>query len=64
MIHDAGGLFAFLVPAGTWTVYAAFARSWPGASLDAVLIPLLQGGLFLAILLRRRTHLPAGLALR
>lgn len=64
MLNDAMGLFAFLVPAGAWTVYAAFARSWPQASLDAVLIPLLQGGLFLAILLRRRTHFPAGLALR
>jgi len=28
------------------------------------LIPLLQASLFLAILLRRRSHFPAGLALR
>jgi hypothetical protein len=64
MLNDAAGLFAFLVPTGAWTVYAAFARSWPEASLDAVLIPLLQTGLFLATLLRRRTLFPAGLALR
>ena len=64
MLNDAAGLFAFLVPAGSWTVYAAFARSWPEAPLDAVLIPLLQAGLFLATLLRRRAHFPPGLALR
>jgi hypothetical protein len=64
MLNDAAGLFAFLVPAGSWTVYAAFARSWPGAPLVAVLIPLLQAGLFLATLLRRRAHFPPGLALR
>jgi hypothetical protein len=64
MLNDPAGLIAFLVPAGSWTVYAAFARSWPEAPLDAVLIPLLQAGLFLATLLRRRTHFPPGLALR
>ena len=64
ILNDAGGLFAFLVPAGALTVYAAFARVWPNAPLDAVLVPLLQTGLFLATLLRRRTHFPAGLALR
>ena len=64
LLNDAAGLFAFLVPAGTATVYAAFSRSWPEAVLDATLIPLLQAGLFLATLLRRRTHFPAGLALR
>src|SRR5215813_638317 len=46
MLKDAGGLFAFLVPAGGSTVYAAFMRSWPEAPLDAALIPLLQGALF------------------
>jgi hypothetical protein len=64
MLNDAAGLVAFLVPAVSWTVYAAFARSWPEAPLDAVLIPLLQIGLFLATLLRRRAHFPPGLALR
>ena len=64
ILKDTGGLFAFLVPASAWTVYAAFARSWPGAVLDAVLIPLLQAGLFLGVALRRRMHFPAGLALR
>ena len=64
MLNDFGGLLAFLLPAGGWTVYAAFARGWPDARLDAILIPLLQGGLFLATLLRRRTLFPAGLALR
>ena len=64
MLNDTAGLIAFLVPAGSWTVYAAFARSWPEAPLDAVLIPLLQAGLFLATLLRRRAHFPPGLALR
>lgn len=64
MLKDMGGLLAFSTPAGAWTIYAAFARSWPDASLDALVIPLLQASLFLAILLRRRTHFPAGLALR
>ena len=64
ILNDNGGLLAFLVPAGAWTVYAAFARAWPEPSLDAVLIPLLQAGLFLVTLLRRRTLFPAGLALR
>ena len=64
MLHDTGGLLAFMVPAGAWTIYAAFARSWLDAPLDAILIPLLQAGLFLATLLSRRTHFPAGLALR
>ena len=64
LLNDAGGLFAFLVPTGTLTVYAVFARSWPDAAADSVLIPLLQGSLFLGALLRRRTHFPAGLALR
>ena len=64
MLHDAAGLAAFLVPAGAATLYAAFTRAWPGVSLDAVLIPLLQAGLFLAALLLRRAHFPPGLALR
>ena len=64
MLKDMGGLLAFSAPAGAWTIYAAFARSWPDASLDALLIPLLQASLFLVILLRRRTLFPAGLALR
>ena len=64
MLNDTAGLLAFLLPTGALTIYAAFARSWPGAALDAVLIPLLQVGLFLATALRRRTHFPAGLALR
>jgi hypothetical protein len=64
MLHDVGGLLAFLVPAGALTIYAAFEQAWPSATTDAVLIPLLQSGLFLATLLRRRTHFPAGLALR
>jgi hypothetical protein len=64
MLNDNFGLLAFLAPAGVWTVYAAFARTWPQAPLDAVLIPTLQAGLFLVMLLRHRTHFPAGLALR
>lgn len=64
MLHDAGGLLAFLVPAGASTVWAAFEQAWPSAAMVAVLVPLLQAGLFLATLLRRRTHFPAGLALR
>ena len=64
MLKDVVGLCVFLVPAGAATIYAAFMRDWPGAPLDAVLISLLQGSLFLASLMRRRSHLPAGLALR
>jgi hypothetical protein len=64
MLKDMGSLLAFSAPAGAWTIYAAFARSWPDASLDAILIPPLQASLFLAVFLRRRTQLPAGLALR
>jgi hypothetical protein len=64
MLNDNLGLLAFLAPAGAWTIYAAFARAWPQATLDAVLIPLLQAGLFLITLLRRRIHFPAGLVLR
>lgn len=64
VLNDAAGVLAFLVPAGAWTVYAAFARTWPDAPLDAVMIPLAQASLFLVPVLRRRTHFPAGLALR
>jgi hypothetical protein len=64
MLKDVVEFCAFVVPAGAATIYAAFMRAWPGAPLDAVLIPLLQGSLFLASLLRRRSHIPAGLALR
>lgn len=64
VLNDAAGLLAFLIPAGASTIYAALARGWPEAPLDAVLIPLLQAGLFLGVLLRRRAHFPPGLALR
>lgn len=64
LLKDAWGLAAFLAPAGALTVGAAFARSWPNSSLDAVLIPVLQWGLFIGIILRHRTLFPAGLALR
>ena len=64
LLKDAGGLAAFLAPAGALTIGAAFTRSWPDAGLDAVLIPVLQWGLFIGIILRHRTPFPAGLVLR
>lgn len=62
--NDVAGLAVFLVPAGALTVGAAFSRTWPDARLDAILIPALQCGVFIATILRRRAPLPAGLALR
>jgi hypothetical protein len=64
LLNDLGGLAAFQAPAGALIIMAAFARSWPDAGLDALLILTLQWGLFAAIVLRRRSPLPAGLALR
>jgi len=64
LLNDAKALAAFQVPAGVLTILAAFVQSWPGASLDALAILGLSGGLFAAILWRRRNPLPAGLALR
>jgi hypothetical protein len=64
LLNDVGGLAAFQSPAGLLTIAAAFARSWPHAGLDALLILTLQWGLFALIALRRRSPLPAGLALR
>jgi hypothetical protein len=64
LLNDLGGLAAFQAPAGALTIGAALALSWPHAGLDALLILILQWGLFAAIALRRRSPLPAGLALR
>ena len=64
LLNDVGGLAAFQIPAGLLTIGAAFARSWPQAGLDTLLILILQWGLFAIIALRRRSPLPAGLALR
>lgn len=64
LLNDLGGLAAFQAPAGALTIGAAFALSWPHAGQGALLILILQWGLFAAIALRRRSPLPAGLALR
>jgi hypothetical protein len=64
LLKDLAGLAAFLAPAGALTIWAGFAQSWPDAGFDALLILMLQSGLFAAMALRRRPSLPAGLALR
>jgi hypothetical protein len=64
LLNDLAGLAAFQAPAGALTIWSAFAQPWPHAGLDALLILMLQWGLFAAIALRRRSPLPAGLALR
>jgi hypothetical protein len=64
LLNDPGGLAAFQSPAGLLTIGASFIRSWPLAGLDALLILILQWGLFAVIALRHRSPLPAGLALR
>ena len=64
LLNDRAGFAAFQAPAGVLTIAAAFAQSWPHAGLDALFILVLQWGLFIAIALRRRAPLPAGLALR
>jgi hypothetical protein len=64
LLNDLAGLAAFQAPAGALTIWSAFAQPWPHAGLDALLILVLQWGLFAAIALRRRSPLPAGLALR
>jgi hypothetical protein len=64
LLKDLAGLAAFQAPAGALTIWAGFVRSWPDAGFDALLILMLQSGLFAAMALRRRPPLPAGLALR
>lgn len=64
LLNDAKSLAAFQIPTGLLTIGAAFTLSWPDAALDALAILGLHGGLFAAIAWRRRTPLPAGLALR
>ena len=62
LLNDTAGLLAFLTPAGGLTILAAIARPWPRAGFDAFLILVLS--LFIGIAMRRRTPIPAGLALR
>jgi len=64
VLNDLRGLAAFQAPAGALTAVAAFAQSWPHAGQEASAILVLQWGLFVAIALRHRSPLPAGLALR
>lgn len=64
MLHDVPATLGFLIPAGLLTAACAFLHSWPHPLVDALLILGLQWALFLGIVLRRRTLLPAGLALR
>ena len=64
LLNDTKSLAAFQIPAGLLTIGAAFTLSWPDAALDALAILGLHGGLFTATAWRRRTPLPAGLALR
>ncbi len=64
LLNDTGGLAAFLAPCGVLTIAASFLLSWPHATLDAIVILILQWGLFAGMVMRRRTPLPAGLALR
>lgn len=64
LLKDARGLAAFVAPASALAVAAAFARSWQHLGLDIFLILVLQWGPILGIVMRRRTALPAGLALR
>ena len=64
ILHDGPATLAFLMPAGLLTLASAFLHSWPHPMVDALLILGLQWASFLGIVLRRRTALPAGLALR
>lgn len=64
LLHDSRGTLAFLMPAGLLTGACAFLHSWPHPIVDALLILGLQWASFLGIVVRRRTALPAGLALR
>ena len=54
LLNDVDGACRLSGPAGVLTIGAAFVRSWPDAGLDALLILILQWGLFAAIALRRR----------
>jgi hypothetical protein len=64
LLQDAKALAAFQIPASLLTVGAAFAQAWPDAVLDALTILFAHAGIFAATAWRRRTPLPAGLALR
>jgi hypothetical protein len=64
LLQDAKALAAFQSPAGLLTVGAAFAQAWPNTVLDALTILFAHAGILAATAWRRRTPLPAGLALR
>jgi hypothetical protein len=66
LFTDVGGLTAFVAPATLLIIAAALMRSLPHAGLGAVILLVVQWGLFSGILIRgrRRAPLPAGFALR